>query len=179
MGRKVILSRYITLLPLYHAVLWSYAVLAEISLYCPPLEGRLLTCYSPVRHYSITVLQIPINLHHLRCHWTVRLACLKRAASVHPEPGSNSHIKIWWACSSNLLFNVITVLFSYVRTIELCLLCLIIKVLIVASLSDVSYNTSFSLICQHFFQSFFKTFLLPNLASLDALENFLILLQTN
>ena len=121
----------------------------------------------------------PICFHFRQRDWTVRLACLKRAASVHPEPGSNSHIKIWWACSSNLLFIKTLLLFSYFRTIELCLLCLIIKVLIVAFPSDVSYNTSFSLICQHFFQSFFKTFLLPNLASLDALENFLILLQTN
>ena len=49
-----------TLLPLYHAVLWSYAVLAEISLCCPPLEGRLLTCYSPVRHYSISRFPFPL-----------------------------------------------------------------------------------------------------------------------
>ena len=27
-----------------------YAVLAEVSLCCPPLQGRLLTRYSPVRH---------------------------------------------------------------------------------------------------------------------------------
>src|SRR6188472_3822468 len=27
-----------------------YAVLAEVSLGCPPVKGRLPTCYSPVRH---------------------------------------------------------------------------------------------------------------------------------
>ena len=29
----------------------------------------------------------------------VRLACVRRAASVHPEPGSNSPSKIFWASS--------------------------------------------------------------------------------
>ena len=41
----------------------------------------MLTCYSPVRH-SCT----PKSL-------TVRLACVKHAASVRPEPGSNSPLK--------------------------------------------------------------------------------------
>src|SRR5688572_4781010 len=43
--------------------------------------GRLLTCYSPVRR-SCT----PKGL-------TARLACVKHAASVRPEPGSNSPLK--------------------------------------------------------------------------------------
>ena len=42
-----------------------------------PSDRQVLTCYAPVRHYSI-----------LLC--LVRLACVKHAASVHPEPGSNS-----------------------------------------------------------------------------------------
>ena len=37
-------------LPLHHAVLWSYAVLAAVSSCCPPVQGRLPTRYSPVRH---------------------------------------------------------------------------------------------------------------------------------
>ena len=40
-------------LPLHHAVLWSYAVLAVISDCYPPVQGRLPTRYSPVRH-SVT-----------------------------------------------------------------------------------------------------------------------------
>ncbi len=40
-------------------------------------------CYSPVRHFT-TVLLRPL----------VRLACVKRAASVRSEPGSNSHRKL-------------------------------------------------------------------------------------
>ena len=35
---------------LYHAVPCAYAVLAVISNCCPPVQGRLPTRYSPVRH---------------------------------------------------------------------------------------------------------------------------------
>ncbi len=59
----------------------SYPVLAAVSNCYPRVKGRLLTCYSPVRH-SCT----PKGL-------TVRLACVKHAASVRPEPGSNSPLK--------------------------------------------------------------------------------------
>ena len=72
-------------LPLYHAVLWSYAVLAAISNCYPPVWGRLPTRYSPVRH---SVTKDFIRRICPKCF--VRLACVKHAASVHPEPGSNS-----------------------------------------------------------------------------------------
>ena len=75
-------------LPLHHAVLWSYAVLAVISNCYPPVWGRLPTRYSPVRH-SVTITFI--RRIKLKCF--VRLACVRHAASVHPEPGSNSQIK--------------------------------------------------------------------------------------
>ena len=68
-----------------------YAVLSKISSGYPPLEGRLSTCYSPVRH---GVASHP-----------VRLACIKHAASVHPEPGSNSLNFIFSALA--LSFNLI------------------------------------------------------------------------
>jgi hypothetical protein len=60
----------------------SYAVLARVSPGYPPLEGRLATCYSPVRHFT----------HPLR-DFLVRLACVRHAASVDSEPGSNSRLK--------------------------------------------------------------------------------------
>src|SRR5206468_5442011 len=47
-----------------------------------PLEGRLVTCYSPVRHCT-----------HGLLHFLVRLACVRHAASVDSEPGSNSRLK--------------------------------------------------------------------------------------
>ena len=59
----------------------SYPVLATVSSGYPRVKGRLLTCYSPVRR-SCT----PKGL-------TARLACVKHAASVRPEPGSNSPSK--------------------------------------------------------------------------------------
>ena len=58
-----------------------HAVLASLSGRYPPLEGRSPTCYSPVRHS----VSIATN--------RVRLACVRHAASVDSEPGSNSHVK--------------------------------------------------------------------------------------
>src|SRR6185436_5358906 len=61
----------------------SYPVLAPVSEGYPKVQGRLLTCYSPVRRSST-----PKGL-------SARLACVKHAASVRPEPGSNSPIKTY------------------------------------------------------------------------------------
>ena len=59
-----------------------YAVLASLSGRYPPFEGRSPTCYSPVRHSTKS-----------RSPFRVRLACVRHAASVDSEPGSNSHVK--------------------------------------------------------------------------------------
>eukprot|EP01133_Synstelium_polycarpum_P019708 gene19708-23602_t len=59
----------------------SYPVLDPVSQAYPEVQGRSPTCYSPVRR-SCT----PKGL-------TARLACVKHAASVRPEPGSNSPLK--------------------------------------------------------------------------------------
>ena len=59
-----------------------YAVLAKVSLSYSPLQGRLVTCYSPVRHCTQVLLP-----------FLVRLACVRHAASVDSEPGSNSRLK--------------------------------------------------------------------------------------
>ena len=56
----------------------SYSVLDPVSQAYPKVQGRSPTCYSPVRHSST-----PKGL-------SVRLACVKHAASVRPEPESNS-----------------------------------------------------------------------------------------
>ena len=61
---------------------WSHRVLAQVSLGCPRLKGRLSTCYSPVRHLLFKGIATNKQL--------VRLACVRHAASVSPEPGSNS-----------------------------------------------------------------------------------------
>src|SRR5215471_1558478 len=59
-----------------------HAVLALLSEGYPPLEGRSPTRYSPVCHATNP-------LRDLR----VRLACVRHAASVDSEPGSNSQVK--------------------------------------------------------------------------------------
>ena len=74
---------------LLHAKLCAYAVLAVVSNCCPPVQGRLPTRYSPVRR-SVTIASIRRNPQ--KCF--ARLACVRHAASVHPEPGSNSHVKM-------------------------------------------------------------------------------------
>ena len=63
-------------------ILETYAVLATLSSGCPPLKGRLPTCYSPVRRFTST-----------RRYVLARLACVKPAANVRSEPGSNSPLK--------------------------------------------------------------------------------------
>ena len=63
-----------------HAGVPEYPVLITLSRGYPGAGGRLPTCYSAVRH----------SIHAPKCVLTVRLACVRRAASVHPEPGSNS-----------------------------------------------------------------------------------------
>ena len=90
-----------------HAVLCAYAVLAVVSNCYPPVQGRLPTRYSPVRH---SVTEQSLRRDQVKCF--VRLACVKHAASVHPEPGSNSHIKkfnhvqnlAWLNLSFDLMF---------------------------------------------------------------------------
>ena len=59
-----------------------HAVLAPLSGRYPPLEGRSSTRYSPVCHATRS-----------RSPFRVRLACVRHAASVDSEPGSNSHVK--------------------------------------------------------------------------------------
>jgi hypothetical protein len=62
----------------------AYSVLPCVSTSYPQHQGRSPTCYSPVRH------------SHGVAPTAVRLACLKRAASVRSEPGSNSPSYIPW-----------------------------------------------------------------------------------
>ncbi len=62
----------------------AYAVLAPVSRSCPPLLGRFLRVTHPsaTRHQGNKFPRA-----------AVRLACVKHAASVQSEPGSNSPVK--------------------------------------------------------------------------------------
>ena len=66
-----------------HLTRMYYALLDNVSLSYSPLQGRLVTCYSPVRHFTQD-----------RSPFLVRLACVRHAASVDSEPGSNSRLKL-------------------------------------------------------------------------------------
>jgi hypothetical protein len=70
-----------------------YAVLANLSTGYSPPEGRLPTRYSPGRHST-----------QGRSPFRVRLACVRHAASVDSEPGSNSQSIILGSseCSNDL-----------------------------------------------------------------------------
>ena len=63
-----------------------YAGSALLSQGCPPDRGRLHTCYSPVRRSPAGGASSSPA--------AARLACVKPAASVHPEPGSNSPLLV-------------------------------------------------------------------------------------
>src|SRR5450432_3334224 len=52
---------------------WSYAVLALLSEGYPPPEGRLPTCYSPVRHFT-RVAPFSFDLHVLSAPLTFVLS---------------------------------------------------------------------------------------------------------
>ena len=71
-----------------------YPVLAFVSKRYPSLWGRLPTCYSPVCHWAGIQIQLCASTPSSMGR-SVRLACLRHAASVHPEPGSNSPKKIF------------------------------------------------------------------------------------
>ena len=93
---------------LSHARLCAYAVLAAGSSCYPPVWGRLPTRYSPVRH-SVAAS----SARRLPSQRFVRLACVKHAASVHPEPGSNSQIKFFLQNLAWLVLNRSTVVFRF------------------------------------------------------------------
>ena len=65
----------------------DHAVLIQVSLGYPPLSGRFL-CITHPSATSCTEVQ------------PVRLACVRHAASVQSEPGSNSPIKPNWSVSA-------------------------------------------------------------------------------
>ena len=87
---------------MHHAILKYYAVLIPVSRGYSAVQGRLFTRYSPVRHYP------PEGI--------VRLACVRHAASVRPEPGSNSRLIFLLKITLSYLLSFITFLFFYYRT---------------------------------------------------------------
>ncbi len=88
MGRELILKRQLIDSAIFDStrrclIREHYPVLDPRSGSYPRLQGRLPTCYAPVRHFT-----------RPRRGFLVRLACMKHAASVRSEPGSNSPLEI-------------------------------------------------------------------------------------
>lgn len=79
-SRRLLYMRYRNTFIIYSPLYITYPALPNVSTGYSSHIGRLPTCYSPVRHS----LFVASNKN------TVRLACLKRTASVRSEPGSNS-----------------------------------------------------------------------------------------
>ena len=97
----------INLWHLKHAIKMHYAVLPSVSRSYPPHKGRLLTRYSPVRHWSAPK------------GFTVRLECVMHAASVHPEPGSNSQTNCISSASAVRFLSELFIL-AFFTFLELC-----------------------------------------------------------
>ena len=101
-----------------------YAVLARLSPGCTPDGGRLHTCYSPVRRSpAVSAGTDPA---------APRLACVKPAASVHPEPGSNSPLLVY--------------IFRYSLSVLCCLSAPYIRFLNLSGLSDLTESSCLSLL---------------------------------
>ena len=98
MGRKLILKRSRSFLSSTSLVICRvYSVLPAISSSYPHLKGRLPTCSSPVRH----------SRREASSSLAVRLACLRRAASVRSEPGSNSPLFYFKHPEGRLIFIIL------------------------------------------------------------------------
>ena len=70
----------------------SHGGLVAVSAGYPPGTGMLLTRYAPLRRSPPTSIATRPSIATRRA--APRLACVKPAASVHPEPGSNSSLYI-------------------------------------------------------------------------------------
>ena len=123
-----------------------------------------------------------------RSPFTVRLECVRHAASVHPEPGSNSQnfvsnvplgtlnlfqsFKLVCFCSFTLIKGIVRDRFSHfsVSSILDSCLCFVLSLLLFnfqgpraavflpVEVADF-YSTTFSSVCQDLFSTFFKSFL--------------------
>ena len=93
MARVAILTRIASLANSPMRDTLRYGALIHVSTGYSPGKGRFHTRYAPVRHSRGP--KPP----------TVRLACIRPAASVHPEPGSNSPLyKAFNPCRSRGIF---------------------------------------------------------------------------
>ena len=125
----------------------TYPVLAVVSNRYPRDLGRLPTCYSPVRHWFLKKASFLDS--------SVRLACIRHAASVHPEPGSNSPL---FVCLFFLRCRFQRLFFLYPdldRSFWIDVSCLVFKDRACLSASARLYYHSLPLCVNTFFYFFF------------------------
>ena len=118
----------------------------------------------------------PRHSEEIKSKCFARLACVKHAASVHPEPGSNSRKKVlsrsgkllaflsrYLLLASDLRFRSIWFPFwiFLLEIFRVVVYCSVIKVLfcfLLSLASQLKHNTICFSLCQYFFWSFFSFF---------------------
>ena len=129
----------------------------------------LSPCTRQVTHALLT--RPPLELNHIDRSFNkvipVRLACVKHAASVHPEPGSNSLIKCLIHFSRQpfgyLSFLLLLVCLNRSLNVKkfsriVCVSLFSYQGFFVLSLRQLVYFISSLFVCQVLFSSFFKHF---------------------
>ena len=123
---------------------------------------QLSVCHRLITYALLTrpPLSYTYSIRRLPIHTFVRLACVRHAASVHPEPGSNSQLKFilqllhWLLCCYSLLtlfqvclvyYPIFIVHFYLITIFDSCKSCLV----------QLIHYTFFIFFCQAFFLNFF------------------------
>ena len=88
-----LVSHYLTNKLMGHRLLSIRKTLHRNDL-CPPMTIRNYSEFLRVMPKIEVDYQCVTLPFAMLCLQSIRLACLKHAASVHPEPGSNSQIKL-------------------------------------------------------------------------------------
>ena len=128
-----------------HATSCAYAVLTVVSNCYSPVQGRLPTCYSPI------------------------LACVRHAASVHPEPGSNSLKDFIHGHRLKLTKKLVQIPFPFITVFGLfhsrnckefsSIMCFAVQLSMCSVfLTALIFYHSVLLSVKHFFDYFFKAF---------------------
>ena len=100
----------INLYPTSHATSRNHPVLILLSKGYPSVQGRFGTRYAPVRRSPALDASIQPA--------APRLACVKPVASVHPEPGSNSPLYIYFIVLSDQRAHVPSSSWAYLYLID-------------------------------------------------------------
>ena len=139
---------------MYHAIPPAYAVLSVISHCYSPLIGRLLTCYSPVRHGVQQVDKssclLPFDLHVL---------CTPPAFILSQDQTLNFCLIFFSFKPSGLsllfLFILDSSLSAWFFSKGYCLFFNVLYYMFLLSLKHMFYYSFITLFCQYFFNNFF------------------------